>query len=278
VAPKGSSELGRRAEIKNLNSFRSIERAVIYEYSRQVELLEKGETVVQETRGWHDAKQITFSQRSKENAQDYRYMPDPDIPSVELTDDYIIAVQSTVPMLPPEYRAKWESLGVDNSVVNSLLNTRQFADAVTEIQVKSGDSAAKRTANWFASAVGISDEEVTQQKTYTTNIDDLITLTDMTDKAEISSGAAKELFNELLNGATNPRALAESKNLLQVSDEGAVGKIVDAVLADPASAASVADIRAGKDKAIGYLVGQVMKQSQGKANPAMAQKLIRAKL
>ncbi len=278
VALKGSSELGKRAEIKNLNSFKSIERSVVYEYSRQVELLERGEKVVQETRGWHDAKQVTFSQRSKEDAQDYRYMPDPDIPPVELADDYIASVQATVPMLPPQYRAKWASLGVDNSVVNSLLNTAQFAAAVTEIQARAGDGAARRVANWFSSAVGVSEDAPTSQKDYTTNLEDLISLAEMTEKAEISSSAAKDLFNELLNGATNPRALAESKNLLQVSDEGAVASIVDEVLADPASADSVADIKAGKDKAIGYLVGQVMKKSQGKANPALAQKLIRERL
>lgn len=278
VAPKGSTELGKRAEIKNLNSFRSIERAIAYEYNRQVDLLEKGESVTQETRGWHDAKQITFSQRSKENAQDYRYMPDPDIQPVELTDEYIAKVQQTVPMLPPEYRAKWEGLGVDNSVVNSLLNTRQFADAVTEIQQRAGDNAAKRVANWFASAVGAADEENVVERQYSTDVDDLIALANMTEKAEISSSAAKDIFNELLNGAANPRAIAESKNLLQVSDESEIAKIVDEVLADPASAASIADIKAGKEKAIGYLVGQIMKRSQGKANPALAQKLIRERL
>lgn len=278
VALKGSTELGKRAEIKNLNSFRSIERAIVYEYNRQVDLLEKGERVVQETRGWHDAKQITFSQRSKEDAQDYRYMPDPDIPPVELTDDYIAKIQATVPMLPPEYRAKWAGLGVDPSVVNSLLNTRQFANAVTDIQEKAGDGAAKRVANWFASAVGVSDDEDVIKKDYTTDSDDLIVLAAMTEKGEISSSAAKDIFNELLNGATNPRAIAESKNLLQVSDEGEIAKVVDEVLADPASAASIADIKAGKEKAIGYLVGQIMKKSQGKANPALAQKLIRERL
>lgn len=278
VAPVGSTELGKRAEIKNLNSFKSIERAIAYEYNRQVELLEAGEKVVQETRGWHDAKQITFSQRSKEDAQDYRYMPDPDIPPVVLEDDYIAQVQATVPMLPPEYRAKWVGLGVDNSVVISLLNTEQFAKCVTQIQERAGDAAARRVANWFSSAVGAADDDVAEQKTYTTNADDLIALAELTDKAEINSNAAKGIFNELLNGATNPRAIAESKNLLQVSDEAAIAKIVDAVLADPASAASIADIKAGKDKAIGYLVGQIMKQSQGKANPSLAQKLIRERL
>lgn len=279
VAPKGGTVLGKRAEIKNLNSFRSIERAIHYEFNRQVDLLEAGERVVQETRGWHDAKQVTFSQRSKEDAHDYRYMPDPDIPPVVLEDDYIAEVQATVPMLPPEYRAKWAGLGVDSSVVNSLLNTEQFAKSVTEIQARAGDNAAKRVANWFASAVGTGgDTEAGHVAEYTTQTDDLIALSEMTEKSEISSSAAKDIFNELLNGATEPRALAESKNLLQVSDEGAIAKIVDEVLADPASAASVADIIAGKDKAIGYLVGQIMKRSQGKANPALAQKLIRERL
>lgn len=279
VAPKGSTELGKRAEVKNLNSFRSIERAIHYEFNRQVDLLEAGERVVQETRGWHDAKQVTFGQRSKEDAHDYRYMPDPDIPPVVLEDDYIAEVQATVPMLPPEYRAKWAGLGVDSSVVNSLLNTEQFAKSVTEIQARAGDNAAKRVANWFASAVGTGgDTEASHVAEYTTETDDLIALSEMTEKSEISSSAAKDIFNELLNGATEPRALAERKNLLQVSDEGAIAKIVDEVLADPASAASVADIIAGKDKAIGYLVGQIMKRSQGKANPALAQKLIRERL
>ncbi len=279
VALKGSSELGKRAEIKNLNSFRSIERAIAYEYNRQVDLLEAGERVVQETRGWHDAKQVTFSQRSKENAQDYRYMPDPDIPPVELTNEYIAEVQATVSLLPPDYRKKWATLGLDTSVVNSLLGTRQFADAVVEVQEQAGDAAARRTANWFASAVGASDDDQSSiMREYTTHVGDLITLADMTEKADISSSAAKDLFNELLNGATNPRVLAESKNLLQVSDEAAIAKIVDEVLADPASAASIADIKAGKDKAIGYLVGQIMKKSQGKANPALAQKLIRERV
>lgn len=278
VALKGSTELGKRAEVKNLNSFRSIERAIHYEFNRQVDLLEAGERVVQETRGWHDAKQVTFSQRSKEDAQDYRYMPDPDIPPVVLEDDYIATVQATVPMLPPEYREKWASLSVDTSVVNSLLNTRQFADAVTEIQQQAGDAVAKRVANWFASAVGSSEDEAVEARVYTTNVDDLVALASMTEKAEISSSAAKDIFNDLLNGAVNPRAIAESKNLLQVSDEGAIAAIVDEVLADPASAASIADIKAGKDKAIGYLVGQIMKKSEGKANPALAQKLIRERL
>lgn len=282
VAPKGANELGKRAEVKNLNSFRSVERATEYEFRRQVALLEAGERVVQETRGWNDTKQITTSQRSKEDAQDYRYMPDADIPPIVLSDEEIAAIQADVPMLPGEYRERWGSLQLDKSVVNSLLANQNYARIITEIQTTSGDAIAKRVAHWFASALGqmTTEDDATPidvSAPYVA-VADLVELAVMTEKAELSSTAAKEIFMELLGGAENPRAIAEAKNLLQVSDESAVAAIVDEVLSDPASAASIADIKAGKDKAIGYLVGQIMKKSQGKANPALAQKLIREKL
>ena len=280
VAKKGATELGKRAEIKNLNSFRSVERAAEYEFKRQVDILERGEEVVQETRGWNDDKQITISQRSKEDAQDYRYMPDPDIPPVVLTDEVIAEIQSKVPMLPGEYREKWSALNLDKSVINSLLSNQDYAQITLEVQEKSGEASAKRVAHWFASALTTSDEDNAQTDNESTRVavDDLIELAEMTEKSEVSSTNAKELFNELLAGATNPRKLAEEKNLLQVSDESAIAAIVDEVLNDPASAASIADIKAGKDKAIGYLVGQVMKKSKGQANPSLAQKLIRERL
>lgn len=282
VAPRGSDTLGTRAEVKNLNSFRSVERAADYEFKRQVEKLERGERVVQETRGWSDAKQVTTSQRSKEDAQDYRYMPDADIPPIILSDEEIANIQSDVPMLPPEYRDKWSSLKIDKSVVNSLLANRNYARIITEIQEKSGDNTAKRVAHWFASALGqmMTDDDaapVDISAPYV-SIDDLIELADMTEKAELGSTAAREVFTELLSGAENPRMVAESKNLLQVSDESVITAIVDEVLADPANQTSIDDIKAGKDKAIGFLVGQVMKKSGGKANPTLAQKLIRDRL
>ena len=280
VAKKGATELGKRAEIKNLNSFRSVERAAEYEFKRQVDILERGEEVVQETRGWNDDKQITISQRSKEDAQDYRYMPDPDIPPVVLTDEVIAEIQSKVPMLPGEYREKWSALNLDKSVINSLLSNQDYAQITLEVQEKSGEASAKRVAHWFASALTASGESdaQTDNESIRVAVDDLIELAEMTEKSEVSSTNAKELFNELLAGATNPRKLAEEKNLLQVSDESAIAAIVDEVLSDPASAASIADIKAGKDKAIGYLVGQVMKKSKGQANPSLAQKLIRERL
>jgi aspartyl/glutamyl-tRNA(asn/gln) amidotransferase subunit B len=284
VAKKGATELGKRAEVKNLNSFRSVERAAEYEFKRQVDLLESGESVVQETRGWSDDKQITTSQRSKEDAQDYRYMPDADIPPVVLSDEEIARIQAEVPMLPGEYREKWSGLGLDKSVVNSLLSNQNYARIMLEVQEKSGDASAKRVAHWFASALTAGDNDTNNDSTSVdasaprVSVEDLVELAEMTEKAEISSTNAKELFNELLAGATHPRKLAEEKNLLQVSDEGAIAAIVDEVLSDPASGASIADIKAGKDKAIGYLVGQVMKRSKGQANPSLAQKLIREKL
>ena len=284
VAKKGASELGKRAEVKNLNSFRRVERAAEYEFKRQIDLLESGQTVVQETRGWDDDKQITTSQRSKEDAQDYRYMPDADIPPVVLSDEEVASIQSEVPMLPAQYRESWDSLQLDKSVVNSLLANQSYARITTEIQKKSGDAPARRVAHWFASALVAdgsgSDEDATPVDNTTpfVSIEDLTTLAKMTEDSEISSTNAKELFNELLSGAKDAWALAESKNMLQVSDEGAIASIVDEVLADPASAASIADYKAGKEKAIGYLVGQIMKKSQGKANPALAQKLIKERL
>jgi hypothetical protein len=274
VALKDSNKLGKRTEIKNLNSFRSVERAAAYEFKRQVDIIEDGGAVKQETRGWNDDKQITISQRSKEDEQDYRYMPDPDIPPIVLTQEEIDKIQSTVPHLPDFYRKKWQVLNLDKSVINSLLDNQKYAIEISEIQDNAGDSIAKRVAHWFASAVSCNEEY---------NIDlpekqDLIDLAQMSEKNEISSTSAKELFHDLLKGATNPRKLAEERNLLQVSDEAAIAEIVDEVMNDPSSASSIADIKAGKEKAIGYLVGQVMKRSRGKANPALAQKLIRNRL
>ena len=274
VALKDSNKLGKRTEIKNLNSFRSVERAAAYEFKRQVNIIEDGGAVKQETRGWNDDKQITISQRSKEDEQDYRYMPDPDIPPIVLTQKEIDKIQSTVPHLPDFYRKKWQVLNLDKSVINSLLDNQKYAIEISEIQDNAGDSIAKRVAHWFASAVSGNEEY---------NIDlpekqDLIDLAQMSEKNEISSTSAKELFHDLLKGATDPRKLAEERNLLQVSDEAAIAEIVDEVMNDPSSASSIADIKAGKEKAIGYLVGQVMKRSRGKANPALTQKLIRNRL
>lgn len=276
VAPKGAAELGKRAEVKNLNSFRSVERAAEYEFNRQVELVEHGEKVVQETRGWNDATGKTTSQRSKEDAQDYRYMPDADIPPIVLTDAEIEEIQKDLPALPSVYRDKWSHLGLDRSVIESLLNNQNYAILVSEIQDAAGDDTAKRVAHWFSSAVSPEDETAEIASVFSPEA--FIELSQMVEKNELSSTAAKEVFNELLSSDKSAREIAEAKNLLQVSDESAIAAIVAEVLADPASAQSVADIKDGKDKAIGFLVGQIMKKSQGKANPALAQKLLREQI
>jgi len=277
IAPKGSTELGTRAEVKNLNSFRSVEKAAEYEFNRQVELLEKGETIVQETRGWDDAAGKTNSQRSKEDAQDYRYMPDADIPPVVLTDEEVEKIQAEVPMLPAEYREKWASMSLDGSVINSLLNNKAYAQAIISAQASDGDEVARTIAHWLSSAFENSDE---QSSTVSVEFEParFIELAHMFIKKEVSSTAAKQIFNELLTVNKAAREIAEEKGLLQESDESAIQAIVDEVLNDPESAQSVVDVKAGQEKAIGFLVGQVMKKSGGKANPGIAQQLIRKKL
>lgn len=277
VALKGAQELGTRSEVKNLNSFRSVERAAEFEFRRQVERLEKGERIVQETRGWDEAKQKTNSQRSKEDAQDYRYMPDADIPPIVLTDEEIRQVQATVPALPAFYREKWQSLKLDSTVVSALLASQALAKGIQYIFEKGGESVARRNAQWFISAVGPDDSQ-SAVAAIEFLPERFIELAQMVDANELSSTAAKTIFSELLTGAKDPRVVAEKKNLLQVSDDGAILQIVDEVLADAGSIKAVEDLKNGNDKVIGFLVGQVMKKSQGKANPELAQKLIRDRI
>jgi aspartyl-tRNA(Asn)/glutamyl-tRNA(Gln) amidotransferase subunit B len=281
VAKKGATELGKRAEVKNLNSFRSVERAAEYEFKRQVDLLESGEKVVQETRGWNDDKQITTSQRSKEDAQDYRYMPDADIPPIVLSDEEITDIQASVPTLPGEYRKRWKDLNLDFSVVNTILEHQPVAITLDSVvQDQGANDVAKRVFNWFSS-VQADDIDIAAVASGLVGPQRLTELSEMVSSNKLSSTGAKDiflaLFDEIYKGMV-PEDIAKEKNLLQVSDEGAIAAIVDEVLSDPASAASIADIKAGKDKAIGYLVGQIMKKSQGKANPSLAQKLIRERL
>lgn len=281
LAPKGATELGKRAEVKNLNSFKSIERAVEFEVRRQSELLDKGERVIQETRGWDESSQKTTSQRSKEDAQDYRYMPDADIPPVVLNDEEIAEIVKTVPNLPGYYRNSWKEIGFDYTVINALLASRETAETVERIKQKSSVSAARRVGLWLlmASADTSSDDlELVEKNTISISDEYFIELADMTDKNELSSTAAKEVFFTMLTSSESPREIAKSKNLLQMTDTGAIAKIVDEVLADGANAQAIQDIKTGNDKSIGYLVGQVMKKSAGSANPVIAQNLLRERI
>jgi len=279
LAPHGSDKLGTRAEIKNLNSFRSVEKAAEFECLRQAELLEKGEAIVQETRGWNEDKQKTFPQRSKEDAHDYRYFPDADIPPVIIEADEVEAVRQTMPILPPSYRESWTSLQVDSSVVNWLLASPESAKLVYSLQQNMGDSVAKRVAQWFAGVA--SDEAATEAVSENTEpipeewFGDLAA---MADNNEVSVNSASLIFHDMLRTSKKPRDIAEEKGLLQSNDLSELEAIVDEVLADPASAKAVSDIKAGNEKAIGFLVGQSMKRSGGKANPAVIQKIVKEKL
>jgi len=275
IAKKGAKELGVRSEIKNLNSFRSVEKTAEYEFKRQVELLEAGKSVKQETRGWSEPKQKTMPQRSKEEANDYRYMPDPDIPPVVLTDEFVKKLYKVLPTMPGEYRAKWTPLKLNASVTETLLNNHILAQKLTAVLDQAGAKAAKMVANWFMLLNSDDFSHLNPELLAETH---LIELTEMVDANELNSTAAKEVFAELFDQNKSPRTLAKEMNLLQVSSESAIVEIVDQVLALPESAQAVADIKAGQDKAIGFLVGLVMRHSQGKANPGLAQKLIKERI
>lgn len=274
VSVSKTDELGTRSETKNLNSFKSVEKAVEYEVERQIELLEKGEKIVQETRGWDDAKQKTVSQRSKENADDYRYMPDPDIPPIVLDDQYIQAVEESMPKLPDDYRKLFKDLDIDPKVVEDIIADPTTTRLVASVLDQSSADHARRIAFWMLRPT---DEETAEQNDDSSfDVAQLIKLSRLVADNKLSSTAAKQVLDVYLQAGGDVNEIAESKNLLQVSDEGEIAKIVKQVLSDNAKAAE--DVRNGEQKAIGFLVGQVMKQSQGKANPALAQKLIRQQL
>lgn len=286
AALKGSTTLGTRAEVKNLNSFRSVERAADYEFRRQIEILESGQKVVQETRGWDDAKQKTSSQRSKEDAQDYRYMPDADIPPIVLTDEEITEIQATVPRLPGEWRVILRQLGLEYLPIETLLDAEnEFRGQINILKmiedVIDDQKKAKFVANW---TVNNFITLLRGEPTFKINPIDYLALEiaiyELTDANKLSSTNAKILFRELAVMETLPdvEKYATDKGYIQVSDEGSIAMIVDEVLADPSFAKAVEDLKNGNDKVIGFLVGQIMKKSGGKANPALAQKLIRERI
>jgi len=269
------NKLGTRVEIKNMNSFRAVEAAADYEIKRQTKIIEAGEKVVQETRGWDDVKQKTVPQRNKENAKDYRYMPDADIPPVMLSDKQIADFQSGFPKMLSEYRAEFAILGVDHSAVNVLLAERAYAEIVSEVLDKSNAAKAKKVANLIITTLGIADDS---KEIKLPSVSDLITLAEMLIQGEINSNGGDKIFLALIDGRKNARQIAKDENLIQVSDTGEVEKIVDMVLADANAAKAVADVSAGQQKAVGFLVGLVMKESGGKINPALAQEVILEKI
>lgn len=275
VSVSKTTELGTRTETKNLNSFRSIEKAVDYEVARQIARLEKGETIIQETRGWDDTKQQTFSQRSKENADDYRYMPDPDIPPIILDERFIAEIKKNMPALPDDYRAKFAQLGIDKRAIEDIISNRESAETVGRILEVAGSDHARRIAFWLMLSHP-NDGDSSLATTARAADVQLIKLSQMVADNSLSSTAAKEVLAELINNGGDALTIATEKNLIQMTDNSAIAAIVVQVLAANPQAAT--DVQNGEAKAIGFLVGQVMKLSQGKANPSIAQQLIREEL
>lgn len=267
------TQLGTRTETKNLNSFKSVEKAVEYEIKRQTDLLERGEQVIQETRGWDDSKQKTFSQRTKEDAHDYRYFPEPDVPPIVISEEQINKEKQSMTVLPNDIRSEMSGLGLDKSQVESLIDIPELAIFVHEL-IDSHDVKTVRTiSNWLTGEIKrllseniINVQEIINSKSH------LITLAAMLDEGLLSSTSAKELLAEMIRDNLEPKGLASSKNLLQVSDESELVMIVEKVVTDNKKA--VDDYKSGEQKSIGFLVGQVMKETAGKANPTVVKELL----
>lgn len=287
LALPGADQLGTRAEIKNLNSFRSIERAVEYEYKRQSKLLDKGEKVIQETRGWSDATGETSSQRSKEEAQDYRYMPEPDIPPIHLSKEFIEKEKAEINLLPQDYRERLgqiipaDTLEVLLDYQNLVMKLNELKESYdADIKTDIVKNAVQKVANWFKTVL-LAEENASLLNDEMPSVAQLKELVAMLEQNELSSTSAKEVFLKFYDKDMHfkdTRTIAKELNVIQENDTGALEAIVDEVLADPATAQAQADFKAGQEKVIGFLVGQVMKASKGKANPAMAQQILRKKL
>lgn len=275
VSVSKTDQLGTRTETKNLNSFKAVEKAVEYEIDRQIEQLEKGETIIQETRGWDDAKQKTFSQRTKEDAHDYRYMPEPDVPPIVLSDEYITELKKDLPKMAAELRTELSLSGATKSQIDILVDEPSLATFITSL---TNDQATIRTIiNWLTGELlKLVSVQKLQWRQVIAAKENLLLLAQMVGENKLSSTSAKELLLEVIAEKADPEALAKERNLLQVSDEGAIEKIVAEVLVENVQAAE--DVKNGEMKAIGFLVGQVMKKSQGQANPGLAQQIIKKQL
>ncbi|MEL7310551.1 MAG: Asp-tRNA(Asn)/Glu-tRNA(Gln) amidotransferase subunit GatB [Pseudomonadota bacterium] len=270
----GSDTLGTRAEIKNLNSFRFIERAINYEVERQIDLLEAGGSVVQETRLYDADRDETRAMRGKEEANDYRYFPDPDLLPVSVTEDTIAKLKASLPELPDARRERFEALGLKSDEAATLVAQRPMADYFEQV---ASSVEPKLAANWvvgeLTGALNKSGIELSESPVSADALGEL--LGRVADKT-ISGSAAKQVFDAMWREGGTPDNLIESMGLKQITDTGALGAMVDEVLAS--SPEQVQQFRDGKEKVIGFLVGQVMKASKGKADPAQVNALLRERL
>ena len=277
VRRKGEKKFGTRAEIKNVNSFRFVERAIDYEVERQIGVLEGGGQVVQETRLYDSVKDETRSMRSKEEANDYRYFPDPDLPPLVLNETFIEDVRKTLPELPDAKRDRFtREYGLSAYDASVLTATREMADYYESV-VKAAQCDAKLAANWviveLSAYLNKDNRDITQSPVSAQQLAGL--LRRMADDT-ISGKIAKDVFEAMWAGEGDADAIIEKKGLRQITDTGAIEKIIDDVIAK--NPKQLEQYKGGQDKLFGYFVGQVMKASQGKANPAQVNQLLKDKL
>jgi aspartyl-tRNA(Asn)/glutamyl-tRNA(Gln) amidotransferase subunit B len=278
VRPRGTEKLGTRAEIKNLNSFRFVEKAIHYEVARQIEMIEGGGSVVQETRLYDSDKDETRSMRSKEEANDYRYFPDPDLLPVQIDEAFIEAVRGTLPELPDAKAARLaKDFGLSPYDAGVLSASRELGAYFESVVADLGAAHAKLAANWvmgdLSSALNRDNLEIAGSRVSPAALSGMLArILDQT----ISGKIAKEVFEAMWSDGQPADAIIEAKGLKQITDSGAIEGLIDAVIA--ANPKQLADYRSGKDKLFGFFVGQVQKATEGKANPAQLNDLLKRKL
>ncbi len=277
VRPVGQEELGTRAEIKNLNSFRYVEKAINFEVERQIELIDDGGQVQQETRLYDSDKDETRSMRSKEEANDYRYFPDPDLLPVEIDAAYIEAVRATLPELPDAKRQRFiDEYGLRPDDADILTASRALSDYF-EAVAGATDAKAQFAANWVIGDLsGALNKDGLDIEQSNITAGDLAGLVDRIQDSTISGKIAKEVFEAMWAGEGNADDIIDARGLKQITDSSAIEDVVDRIIA--ANPGQVADYKAGKDKLIGFFVGQVMKETGGKANPGQVNAILKDKL
>ncbi len=276
LRPVGEEKFGTKTEVKNMNSFRAVERALAYEVERQREVLNSQGEVVQETRTWDEGKQKTLSMRGKEEAEDYRYFPEPDLMPLQISQDYIDEIDASLPELPLEKKERLQQ-EYDLPAYDAGVLTQDKEVAKLFEEAVGQDQDPKEVSNWLMGEyLRLIKEENIDPGTSELTGEKLASLLELIDSGTISSNIAKEVFAETFNSGKDPEEIVEERGLKQISDEDELGEIIAEIVADNPGA--VEDIRNGKDKAIGFLVGQVMKKTKGKANPQLANQLIREEI
>lgn len=269
VSVSDSDELGTRTELKNLNSFRNAERALNYEIQRQIDVLVSGEKVEQETRGWNDAKGKTFSQRSKEEANDYRYFPEPDIPPLNLEDDFISGIQEEIGILPIQTRKELFEIGLSVEDQDVLISQPKTAEIFNEAhKILQDKELSKKAVNWL-----VGDYQAIpdiKEKSFL-NGENLASLIKLVDSGDISSKIAKDIFVDVCKGQ-KPQEIIESRGLKQVSDDGELESILKKIIEE--NPKPVEDFKSGNERVLGFFVGQAMKVTKGQANPSKLNELV----